>query len=164
MTKKYIRMARTSVTRKAGTSSVYRGTERLLGDLLAIAERTPKKALGLQALSRRMVDEALEALAETEYALNEPDIDRRIAYIGMLVHSMTILKSAVRQMYAYSRAGFRSPTADGETVTVPRYGRVISHRQYLHLLDQFARLGMEVGRWLKSSQAKRPARTDRAEM
>ena len=37
--KKYIRMARTSVTRKAGTSSVYRGTERLLGDLLAIADK-----------------------------------------------------------------------------------------------------------------------------
>ncbi len=160
-------MARTSGLRRASASSVYRGIERLMGELLAIAERTPKRALGLQALSRRMVDETLEALAATEYALNEPDIDRRIAYIGMLVHAMTILKSAVRQMYGYSRQndGIPSSAAMGQTTKpTPRYGRVISDRQYLRLSDQFARLGMETGRWLKSSRAKRPARTERAEM
>lgn len=141
--------------RKARSTSIYRGTERLLGDLLAISERIPKSAYGLQALGGRMVNEALEALATTEYALNEPDINRRIAYICSLIHSMTIVKSCCRQLYGYSRKECKTvDNINGEinVVNIPRYGRIVSYQQYTNLLRAFGKLSKDIGKWFRASQ------------
>ncbi len=148
----------TSKFRKARTSSIYRGVERLLGDLMHISERIPKSSYGLQAVGGRMVGEAIDALAATEYALNSPDLDQRIAYIGSLIHSMTVIKSCCRQIYAYSRKEVRNTVSnDGEVkiVTTPTYGRIISSAQYSGLLVTFGKLGMETGKWFKASQTAR---------
>lgn len=144
--------------RKARTSSIYRGVERLLGDLMQISERIPKSSFGLQSVGARMINEAMEALAATEYALNSPDLNQRIMYIGALIHSMTIVKSCCRQVYAYSRKDSRSISGtDGEIkiVSTPTYGRIISNAQYANLLATFGKLSMETGKWFKASQTAR---------
>lgn len=148
-----------SKPRKSKSSSIYRGIERLLGDILSIAERTPKKAQGLQALSVRMVNETLEALSITELALNCPNLDQRIAFIGALVHSMTIIKSATRQMYMYSRRNYQDLSTNDkgelEITKTPSYGRIISNKQYFYLLSQFSKLGEEIQKWFHFSHATR---------
>lgn len=144
--------------RKARTSSIYRGVERLIGDLMQIAERMPKSSYGLQALGAKMINEALDALTVTEYALNSPDLNQRIMYISSLIHSMTVVKSCCRQIYSYSRKDSRSTAnTDGEIkiINVPRYGRIISNAQYANLLTTFGKLSMETGKWFKASQTAR---------
>ncbi len=141
--------------RKARSSSIYRGVERLLGDLMLIAERIPKNSCGLQTLGCRIINETIDAMASTEYALNSPEINQRIAYIGSLIHSMTIIKSSCRQLYGYSRKDARTPVdTDGDIkiVNVPCHGRVISNAQYANLLEVFGKLSLEIGKWYKSSQ------------
>jgi hypothetical protein len=141
--------------RKARNSSIYRGMERLLGDLMQIAERIPKHSYGLQAVGCRMINEAIDAMAVTEYALNASDINQRIAYIGSLIHSMTIIKSTCRQLYGYSRKDAKTASStDGEIklVNTPNYGRIISNAQYAGLLASFGKLSLETGKWFKASQ------------
>lgn len=152
-------MAKTkSNFRKARNSSIYRGLENLLGDLLAISERIPKKSLGLQVIGSRMINEITDAMAVTEYALNSPEINQRIAYIGSLIHSMTIIKSCCRQLYGYSRKetkGLASTGGEVRMVNIPCHGRVISNAQYANLLAAFGKLSLETGKWFKSSQTTR---------
>lgn len=141
----------TSNFRRARTSSIYRDVERLLGDLMRVSERIPKNSYGLQAVGARMVNEALEALASTEYALNSPDTDTRVAHISSLIHSMTVIKSCCRQVYAYSRKD-TGRAADGEGKPSPIYGRVISETQYSCLLAAFGKIGVETGKWFNASR------------
>lgn len=128
-----------------------------------MTERIPKHANGLQTVGVRVVNETLESLAVTDHALHAPNDASRLAYIDVLIHSMTIVKSACREMYDYSRKD-RSEVmlgADGMPVTndqgqakvvkSPRYGRVISHTQYVSLLGLFAELGKEVGKWQRTT-------------
>lgn len=147
----------TSNSRKTRTSSIYRSIEQLLGCYLSLAERTPKKAQGLQTLSARMVNEVLEAMTATEFALNCSNIEQRLAFIGAMLHSLVILKSATRQLYMYSRkshiATVPSTTNGTEVVEVPRYGRIISNKQYMFLLARFSKLETEAYKWLNATQA-----------
>lgn len=161
--------------RKARQSSIYRKLEHLLCDLMAISERIPKHALGLQAVGVRAINETLEALSVTEFAIRAQDLNTRYACISTLIHSMTIVKTICRELYDYSRKDRTEvrlgrdgvPLTDGQgktdVVKSPVYGRVISHAQYVGLLGSFAELGKEVGRWqnatlLKMSQVNVSAR------
>lgn len=149
--------------RKARQSSIYRKLEHLLGELMAISERIPKHASGLQVVGVRAINETLEALSTTEFALHAPDNQTRLAYLATLIHSMTISKTACRELYDYSRKDRNEvrlgadglPVTNGQgnvsTVRCPRYGRVLSHTQYVGLLGLFSELGKEIGRWYNAT-------------
>lgn len=145
--------------RSARQSSIYRKLELLLCDVMAICERIPKHSLGLQVVGSRLVNEVMDAMTATEFALNCPNYDQRIAYISTLIHSMTIVKSACRELYWYSRKekSELAPNADGELALSkqPTYGRVVSNRQYTHLLEVFGKLSREIGAWQKAAMTRR---------
>lgn len=145
--------------RSARQSSIYRKLELLLCDMMALCERIPKRSLGLQVVGSRLVNEVMDALAATEFALNSPNYDQRIAYISTLIHSMTIVKSACRELYWYSRKEKCELTAkvEGELAISkkPTYGRVVSNVQYAHLLEVFAKLSREIGAWQKAAMTRR---------
>jgi len=153
--------------RSARQSSIYRKLELLLCDLMAICERIPKHSLGLQVVGSRMVNETMEAMSATEFALNSPGLDQRIAYISALIHSMTIVKSACRELYWYSRKEKSELVAQagGELVVSkkPDHGRVISNVQYTHLLTVFGKLGREIGAWQRAAMTRRMGQTARVQ-
>lgn len=152
--------------RKARQSSIYRKLEHLLGELMAMSERIPKHASGLQTVGVRAVNETLESLSTTEFALHAADERTRLAYLATLIHSMTIVKTVCRELYDYSRKnrnevrlgaeGLPITNDQGTTSVVryPRYGRVLSHTQYVHLLGVFSELSKEIGRWYNSAYLK----------
>lgn len=152
--------------RKARQSSIYRKLEHLLGELMAMSERIPKNASGLQVVGVRAINETLESLSTTEFALQAQDNRTRLAYLATLIHSMTIIKTICRELYDYSRKDRNEVRlgADGLPVTndqgvpsivkYPRYGRVLSHTQYVHLLGIFSELSKEIGRWYNSTYLK----------
>lgn len=152
--------------RKARQSSIYRKLEHLLGELMAMSERIPKHASGLQAVGVRAINETLESLSTTEFALHAADERTRLAYLATIIHSMTITKTVCRELYDYSRKDRKvvSLGADGLPITNdqgadsvvkhPRYGRVLSHTQYVHLLGVFSELSKEIGRWYNSTYLK----------
>lgn len=149
--------------RSARQSSIYRKLELLLCDLMAICERIPKHSLGLQVVGSRMVNETMEAMAATEFALNTPGIDQRIAYISAVIHSMTIVKSCCRELYWYSRKEKAELVAShgGELAVSkkPDHGRVVSNVQYTRLLTTFGQLGREIGAWHKAALTRRMGQT-----
>lgn len=135
----------------ARQTSIYRMTEGLLGTLMTMTERIPKHSCGVQVAGARAVNEVLDVLSAIEFAVREQNPSARLEYIATIIHSMTIVKTICRELYDYSRKE-RSETITndkGEQTTrkVPRFGRVISHVQYVHLLEVFSKLGMEIGRW-----------------
>ena len=152
--------------RKARQSSIYRKLEHLLGELMAISERIPKHASGLQAVGVRAINETLESLSTTEFALHAADERTRLSYLATIIHSMTIVKTVCRELYDYSRkdrnevklgAGGLPITNDqgaDSVVKYPIYGRVLSHTQYVHLLGIFSELSKEIGRWYNSTYLK----------
>lgn len=152
--------------RKARQSSIYRKLEHLLGELMAMSERIPKHASGLQVVGVRAINEALESLSTTEFALHAADERTRLAYLATLIHSMTITKTACRELYDYSRKDRNEARlgADGLPITndrgnaslvkCPKYGRVLSHTQYVCLLGLFSELGKEIGRWYNAAYLK----------
>lgn len=152
--------------RKARQSSIYRKLETLLGEMMAMSERIPKHASGMQVAGVRAINEILESLSTTEFALQAQDNRTRLAYLATLIHSMTIIKTICRELYDYSRKDRNEVRlgADGLPVTndqgfpsivkCPRYGRVLSHTQYVHLLGIFSELSKEIGRWYNSTYLK----------
>lgn len=88
---------------KARQSSIYRKLENLLGALMAVSERVPKNAMGLQTAMSRCINEVVDSLVVCEYALRAIDINQRIAYIATFIHSLTIVKTIVRELHEYSR-------------------------------------------------------------
>lgn len=152
--------------RKARQSSIYRKLEHLLGELMAMSERIPKHASGLQAVGVRAINETLESLSTTEFALHAADERTRLAYLATIIHSMTIVKTVCRELYDYSRKDRNEVKlgADGLPITndqgadsvvkCPIYGRVLSHTQYVHLLGIFSELSKEIGRWYNSTYLK----------
>lgn len=152
--------------RKARHSSIYRKLELLLCETMTITERIPKHAQGLQTVGVRMINETLEALSVTEFGIQAPDNNSRLTYIATLIHCMTLVKTCCRELYAYSRKDRTEPKIgkDGmvvtngqgqtETMKSPRYGRVISHTQYVNLLQLFSELGKEIGRWFNATRWK----------
>lgn len=152
--------------RKARQSSIYRKLETLLCEMMQMTERLPKNANGLQAVGVRVVNETLDALSTTEFAIHASDLNARIAYIATLIHSMTIVKTCCRELYAYSRKDKSEPKVgkDGKVVTndqgnvvlmkSPQYGRVISNVQYVALLGLFSEIGKETARWYNVTLAK----------
>lgn len=152
--------------RKARQSSIYRKLEHLLGELMAITERIPKHASGLQVVGVRAINETLESLSTTEFALHALDERTRLAYLAAIIHSMTITKTVCRELYDYSRKDRKVVNlgADGLPVTndqgndsvanYPKYGRVLSRTQYVHLLGVFSELSKEIGRWYNSTYLK----------
>ena len=142
----------------ARQTSIYRTAEELLGDILAMTERIPKNASGLQFAGARAVSEMLETLSATEFAVREQNPTARLSYIASIIHSMTIVKTICRELYDYSRKE-RSETITndkGEQTArrVPRFGRVVSHVQYVHLLEIFSKLSREIGRWYNATSLK----------
>ena len=135
----------------------------MLCDLMAISERIPKHSFGLQVVGSRIVNETMEAMAATEFALNSPGIDQRIAYISALIHSMTIVKSACRELYWYSRKEKSESVAlpNGELAVSkkPDHGRIVSNVQYTHLLTVFGKLSREIGAWQKAAMTRRMGQT-----
>lgn len=152
--------------RKARQSSIYRKLETLLGEIMAMSERIPKHASGLQVAGVRAINEILESLSTTEFALHAADERTRLSYLATIIHSMTITKTICRELYDYSRKDRNEVRlgADGLPVTndqgvpsivkCPRYGRVLSHTQYVHLLGIFSELSKEIGRWYNSTYLK----------
>ena len=152
--------------RKARQSSIYRKLETLLGEIMAMSERIPKHASGLQVAGVRAINEILESLSTTEFALHAADERTRLPYLATIIHSMTITKTICRELYDYSRKDRNEVRlgADGLPVTndqgapsivkCPRYGRVLSHTQYVHLLGIFSELSKEIGRWYNSTYLK----------
>ena len=152
--------------RKARQSSIYRKLEALLCEMMLMTERLPKNANGLQAVGVRVVNETLEALSTTEFAIHSSDMNARIAYIAALIHSMTIVKTCCRELYGFSRKDRIEPKVgkDGKVVTngqgdavfvkSPLYGRVISNAQYATLLELFSEIGKEVMRWYNVTLSK----------
>ena len=152
--------------RKARQSSIYRKLETLLGEMMAMSERIPKHASGMQVAGVRAINEILESLSTTEFALHAADERTRLSYLATLIHSMTIIKTICRELYDYSRKDRNEVRlgADGLPVTndqgvpsivkCPRYGRVLSHTQYVHLLGIFSELSKEIGRWYNSTYLK----------
>ena len=141
---------------KASQSSIYRKLEKLLGCLMQVSERIPKHAAGLQTVAARCINETIDALSVCEYALNTSDISQRVEYIAALIHSMTIIKTIVRQLHEYSKKESVSMinTPEGaKTVKQPRYGRIISNSQYPMFLRDFDELARRTGAWYKSSLA-----------
>ena len=152
--------------RKARQSSIYRKLETLLGEMMAMSERIPKHASGMQVAGVRAINEILESLSTTEFALHAADERTRLLYLATIIHSMTITKTVCRELYDYSRKDRNEVRlgADGLPVTndqgvpsivkCPRYGRVLSHTQYVHLLGIFSELSKEIGRWYNSTYLK----------
>ena len=143
---------------KARQSSIYRKLENLLGALMAVSERVPKNAAGLQTAMARCINEVIDALVVCEYALRASDINQRIGYIAALIHSLTIVKTLVRELHEYSRKEKSGMvTVDGEVkqVKIPLFGRIISNAQYPGFLVDFDKLSRETGAWYKSQIAKR---------
>ena len=152
--------------RKARQSSIYRKLETLLGEMMAMSERIPKHASGLQVAGVRAINEILESLSTTEFALHAADERTRLSYLATIIHSMTITKTVCRELYDYSRKDrmVASLGADGLPITndqgndsavkYPKYGRVLSHTQYVHLLGLFSDLSKEIGRWYNSTYLK----------
>lgn len=152
--------------RKARQSSIYRKLETLLGEMMAMSERIPKHASGMQVAGVRAINEILESLSTTEFALYAADERTRLSYLATIIHSMTITKTVCRELYDYSRKDRNEVRlgADGLPVTndqgvpsivkCPRYGRVLSHTQYVHLLGIFSELSKEIGRWYNSTYLK----------
>ena len=152
--------------RKARQSSIYRKLETLLGELMAMSERIPKHASGLQVVGVRAINETLESLSTTEFALHALDERTRLAYLATIIHSMTITKTVCRELYDYSRKDRKVVNlgADGlpitndqgnaSAVSYPKYGRVLSHTQYVHLLGLFSELSKETGKWYNSTYLK----------
>ncbi len=152
--------------RKARQSSIYRKLETLLGEMMAMSERIPKHASGMQVAGVRAINEILESLSTTEFALHAADERTRLSYLATIIHSMTITKTVCRELYDYSRKDRNEVRlgADGLPVTndqgvpsivkCPRYGRVLSHTQYVHLLGIFSELSKEIGRWYNSTYLK----------
>ena len=152
--------------RKARQSSIYRKLETLLGEMMAMSERIPKHASGMQVAGVRAINEILESLSTTEFALHAADERTRLSYLATIIHSMTITKTVCRELYDYSRKDRNEVRlgADGLPVTndqgvpsivkCPRYGRVLSHTQYVHLLGLFSDLSKEIGRWYNSTYLK----------
>lgn len=159
--------SRQKARRKARQASAYRKTELLLCELMAMTERIPKHAQGLQVVGTRAVGETLDALAAIEFALNAPGENARLGYIGVVIHSMTIVRTCCRSLYAYSRKDRQEPKLDERAMAMmddkgamvmqrhPMYGRVISHAQYVMLLRMFSEIGFEIGRWQRATEAKR---------
>ena len=148
---------------KARQSSIYRKLENMLGQLMAVAERVPKSALGLQTAMARCVNETIDALAVCEYALTSYDINQRIAYIATLIHSVTVMKTIIRELHGYSRKESMGVITDKEgkekIVSVPKCGRIISNGQYPNFLKMFSDIEREVGAWYKSSLTKRDGKS-----
>lgn len=131
-----------------------------------MSERIPKHASGLQVAGVRAINEILESLSTTEFALHAADERTRLSYLATIIHSMTITKTICRELYDYSRKDRNEVRlgADGLPVTngqgapsivkCPRYGRVLSHTQYVHLLGIFSELSKEIGRWYNSTYLK----------
>ena len=152
--------------RKARQSSIYRKLETLLGEMMAMSERIPKHASGMQVAGVRAINEILESLSTTEFALHAADERTRLSYLATIIHSMTITKTVCRELYDYSRKDRNEVRlgADGLPVTndqgndsavkYPKYGRVLSHTQYVHLLGLFSDLSKEIGRWYNSTYLK----------
>ena len=134
--------------------------------MMAMSERIPKHASGMQVAGVRAINEILESLSTTEFALHAADERTRLSYLATIIHSMTITKTVCRELYDYSRKDRNEVRlgADGLPVTndqgvpsivkCPRYGRVLSHTQYVHLLGIFSELSKEIGRWYNSTYLK----------
>lgn len=152
--------------RKARQSSIYRKLETLLGEIMAMSERIPKHASGLQVAGVRAINEILESLSTTEFALHAADERTRLSYLATIIHSMTITKTICRELYDYSRKDRNEVRLGADDLPVtndqgapsivkcPRYGRVLSHTQYVHLLGIFSELSKEIGRWYNSTYLK----------
>lgn len=143
---------------KARQSSIYRKLENLLGALMAVSERVPKNSMGLQTAMARCINEVVDSLVVCEYALRAIDINQRIAYIATLIHSLTIVKTIVRELHEYSRkekSGMVNVDGEAKLVKVPLYGRIISNGQYPGFLKDFDVLARETGAWYKSQLTKR---------
>lgn len=143
---------------KARQSSVYRKLENLLGALMAVSERVPKNSMGQQTAMSRCINEVVDALAVCEYALRASDINQRIAYIAALIHSLTIVKTLVRELHEYSRkekSGMTNVDGEVKQVKTPLHGRMISNGQYPGFLKDFDVLSREIGAWYKSQLTKR---------
>lgn len=127
---------------KARQSSIYRKLENLLGALMAVSERVPKNAMGLQTAMSRCINEVVDSLGVCEYALRAIDINQRIAYIATLIHSLTIVKTIVRELHEYSRkekSGMVNVDGEAKLVKVPLYGR-----SCLNTSRSFSQNGSEV--------------------
>lgn len=148
--------------RTARQSSVYRKIETLLGEVVAATGRIPRHACGLQAVGVRAVNDTLEALSVTELAIQTASADTRMEYIAALIHEMTMVKTCLRELYAYSRKDRTEPKMDkggvvvggGKTVRVPEVGRVVSNGQYARILTLFGEIGREVARWREATAAR----------
>lgn len=143
---------------KARQSSIYRKLENLLGALMAVSERVPKNAMGLQTAMSRCINEVVDSLVVCEYALRAIDINQRIAYIATLIHSLTIVKTIVRELHEYSRkekSGMVNVDGEAKQVKVPLYGRIINNGQYPGFLKDFDVLARETGALYKSQLTKR---------
>ena len=131
-----------------------------------MSERIPKHASGLQVAGVRAINEILESLSTTEFALHAADERTRLSYLATIIHSMTITKTICRELYDYSRKDRNEVRLGADDLPVtndqgapsivkcPRYGRVLSHTQYVHLLGIFSELSKEIGRWYNSTYLK----------
>lgn len=147
---------------KARQSSIYRKLENLLGALMAVSERVPKNAMGLQTAMSRCINEVVDALVVCEYALRAIDMNQRIAYIAALIHSLTLVKTLVRELHEYSRkekSGMVTANGDAKQAKIPLYGRIISNGQYPEFLKDFDVLARETGAWYKSQLTRRDGGT-----
>ena len=106
----------------------------------------------------RCINEVVDALVVCEYALRAIDINQRIAYIAALIHSLTLVKTLVRELHEYSRkekSGMVTANGESKEAKTPLYGRIISNGQYPGFLKDFDVLARETGAWYKSQLTRR---------
>lgn len=148
--------------RQARQSSIYRKLEILLCEIMSMSTRIPKHAHGLHVVCERAVNDTLESLSVTEFAIRTEDMHERMQYISMLIHEMTMVKTCLKQLYAYS-ARDRTETKISacneklnkqQTVRKPEYGRVVSHAQYARYLVMTGEIAKEVARWRQATVVK----------
>lgn len=128
---------------------------------MAVTERIPKNAYGLQVIGARLCNELVDALVITDYALRTSAYDQRTAYIESLIHNMTVVTTLCRGLHDYSCKEKHENTisSNGKPVArvVPRHGRIVSNAQYTSLLEDFHILSREIGAWRKSCMTKQMA-------